>query len=180
MILSMSPFAIPLPILCLSLTALPTQLTGGGGDYNIYNAIVAQDTISFGQVTSLTTYRFYSKGHSSSSVNKKDTTLSFKGLFGCAEAYKQCTSDSPADCLTASSTCPAGPPASSLFEGTCPESNKGIEAGWTFNVGGPASAMAVPEQAFKAGLISKKVVSGLLADWTSCNCTSLCHRAAMY
>ncbi|WIA17710.1 hypothetical protein OEZ85_009227 [Tetradesmus obliquus] len=84
-------------------------LTGDPGYYNINNGQIAQDTVTVQNVLS-------------------GGRLSFKGMFGCAEAYIN-----------------------------CPGSGNGIEAGWTFNVGGAPSAMAVPEQIYQAGLISKKV-----------------------
>lgn len=129
--------------------------------YNINNGIVAQDAITFDNATAITTtIHPHSTGPASTETrHTKEGPLGFTGLFGCAEAYKQCTPNSAADCVSTSSDCPAGDAPSSLFQGQCPGSGNGIEAGWTFNVGGPASAMAVPEQVFKAGLISKKVVS---------------------
>jgi hypothetical protein len=134
--------------------------------YNINNGIVAKDSITFDNATSITTTRYSANGHASVTTKATAAALSFTGLFGCAEAYKQCTPQSPANCVNQSSDCPEeGAVPSNLFQDQCPGSGSGIEAGWTFNVGGPASAMAVPEQVFKAGLISKKVVSGLL--WPS-------------
>ena len=135
------------------------QLTGGGGVFNINNGIWAKDAITFDKSTTLITTRSTHGGRTTVTISKKQAPLSFTGLFGCAEVYKTCTPDSPADCLNATSECPAGATPSNLFEGGCPGSNNGQEAGWTFNVGGPASAMAVPEQVFIAGLISSKVVS---------------------
>lgn len=102
------------------------------------------------------------QGQDTVTTQARISAVSFTGLFGWAEACKQCTSSSPANCASQSSDCPTGDAPSSLFQGDCPGSGSSIEAGWTFNVGGPASAMAVPEQAFKAGLISQKVVSCLL------------------
>jgi hypothetical protein len=137
------------------------QLTGGGGIYNINNGVIAHDAITFDNATSvITKVHTASNGQTSVSTSTQgEGPLSFKGLFGCAEAYKMCTPDSGPDCVSQASNCPTGNTPSSLFQGSCPGSGNGIEASWTFNVGGPASAMAVPEQVFKAGLISKKVVS---------------------
>lgn len=135
------------------------QLTGGGDLFNINNAIVAKDAITFNNATTITTKYSNNAGTTHVSVQRKAKALSFIGLFGCAEAYLTCTPSSPTNCVSDASTCPDGNTPSGLFQGACPGSGSGIEAGWTFNVGGPASAMAVPEQAFKAGLISKKVVS---------------------
>jgi hypothetical protein len=115
-------------------------LTGNPGYYNINNGCIAQDTVTVQNVLS-------------------GGRLSFNGMFGCAEAYIKCTPDQPS-CFNDTTQCPAaGGSTAGLFDGTCPGSGSGIEAGWTFNVGGAPSAMAVPEQIYQAGLISKKVVS---------------------
>ncbi|WIA21667.1 hypothetical protein OEZ85_000838 [Tetradesmus obliquus] len=114
------------------------QLTGNPGYYNINNGLIAHDTVTVQNVLS-------------------GGSLSFPGLFGCAEAYIKCTPANP-NCFNQTTQCPAaGSSSSNLFDGTCPGSGNGIEAGWTFNVGGAPSAMAVPEQIYQAGLISKKV-----------------------
>lgn len=141
----------------------PMQLTGGGGISHTNNAILAKDSITFDNVTTLTTTRHHRNGKSSIRTKAQVAPVSFTGMFGCAEAYKQCTPSSPANCASESSNCPAGAAPSTLFQGACPGSGSGIEAGWTFNVGGKASAMAVPEQVLNAGLISKKVVSQLMS-----------------
>ncbi|WIA21666.1 hypothetical protein OEZ85_000838 [Tetradesmus obliquus] len=113
-------------------------LTGNPGYYNINNGLIAHDTVTVQNVLS-------------------GGSLSFPGLFGCAEAYIKCTPANP-NCFNQTTQCPAaGSSSSNLFDGTCPGSGNGIEAGWTFNVGGAPSAMAVPEQIYQAGLISKKV-----------------------
>jgi hypothetical protein len=130
---------------CLCPVPAALQLTGGAGVSNRNNGIWAQDTFTFDKATSLTTIFSSRGGVSNATVNRKTAPLSFKGLFGCAEAYKQCTPDSPANCLDVSSECPVGDAPSSLFEGECRGSNNGKEAGWTFNVGGPASAMTMPD-----------------------------------
>lgn len=142
-------------LVCLLLLLPHLQLTGGGGISNINNGIVAKDTITWDNATTLTVVQRSSKGTTQTTINRKAAAVSFTGLFGCAEAYKQCTSTSAPYCISSASNCPAGATPSDLFQGQCPESGHGIEAGWTFNVGGPASAMAVPEQAYQAGLISK-------------------------
>jgi hypothetical protein len=123
-----------LPLVC-------SQLTGNPGYYNINNGLIAQDTVTVQNVLS-------------------GGPLSFNGFFGCAEAYIKCTPADPS-WFNQTTQCPAAGSSSSssgLFNGSCPGSGNGIEAGWTFNVGGAPSAMAVPEQIYKAGLISKKVV----------------------
>jgi hypothetical protein len=136
--------------------------------YNINNGVFAKDVIAFNNATTLVAVTTATNGPDptagSGTTQHTDKThihqpVSFKGLFGCAEAYKRCTPQSPADCASDASSCPTGDSPSSLLQGECPGSGSGIEAGWTCNVGGPASAVAVPEQAFNAGLISKKVVS---------------------
>ena len=140
--------------------------------YHVNNGIWAKDTITFDKSTTLisTSSSHADDAHPTAAVRKTKSVLSFTGLFGCAEAYKTCTPDSPADCLNATSECPVGPTPSNLFEGGCPGSNNGKEAGWTFNFGGPASAMAVPEQVFNAGLINNKVVSErrIKMNWQPC------------
>lgn len=157
--------------------AAATWLTGGAGRYNINNGVFAKDAITFNSAATLLI-----KSDEASSATTTDSTtarhadrhtqqpVSFKGLFGCAEAYKQCTPSSPADCASDASICPTGNSPSSLFQGGCPGSGAGIEAGWTFSVGGPASAVAVPEQAFNAGLISQKVVSACHVVPAACLC----------
>jgi hypothetical protein len=124
----------------LATCAYALQLTGNPGYYNINNGRIAQDTVTVQNVLS-------------------GGQLSFNGMFGCAEADIKCTPQQP-DCFSAATQCPAaGDSAANLFNGSCPGCNNGIEAGWTFNVGGAPSAMSVPEQIYKAGLIRKKVVS---------------------
>jgi hypothetical protein len=118
------------------------QLTGNPGYYNINNGSIAQDTVTVQNVLA-------------------GAPLSFQGFFGCAEAYIKCTPADPS-CFNQTTQCPSAAGSSSssagLFNGSCPGSGNGIEAGWTFAIGGAPSAMAVPEQIYKAGLISKKVV----------------------
>jgi hypothetical protein len=120
------------------------QLTGNPGYYSINNGRIGQDNVTVPNVLS-------------------GGRLSFNGMFGCAEAYISCTPEQP-DCFTNATQCSAaGDSTANLFTGSCPGSGNGIEAGWTFNVGGAPSAMSVPEQIYKAGLISKKVVSDRLS-----------------
>lgn len=123
----------------------------------------AKDSIAFNNATTLVSTYTTTEGTTKVHVDRTAGAVSFKGLFGCAEAYKQCTSDSAANCVADASNCPVVNTPAALFQGQCPGSGSGVEAGWTFNVGGPASAMGVPEQVFKAGLISKKLVSAISA-----------------
>jgi hypothetical protein len=158
----MSPTSLQSSLLSEQVTSNPTirvmhctvlrrpQLTGNPGYYNINNGLIAQDTVTVQNVLS-------------------GGRLSFQGLFGCAEAYIKCTPANP-DCFSQKTQCPAAGSSNinDLFNGGCPFSNLGIEAGWTFNVGGPPSAIAVPQQIYQAGLISKKVVSRFSSTHSTC------------
>jgi hypothetical protein len=127
------------------------------GGHTIHNALVNQDMITvrnvlFGDV------------------------ISFRGYFGCSQASISCGA-AASSCYNAAITCPtAGAGSAALFRGSYPGSGRGIQAGWTFslpntvsNGGVPAAGtLAVPEQLFKAGVISKRVVSdvwGKLPLW---------------
>jgi hypothetical protein len=93
--------------------------------------------------------------------------ITFKGLFGCSQASISCSA-AAGSCYNAATTCPtAAAGIAALFKGSCPGSGRGLQAGWTFGLpdtvrnGGElaAGALAVPEQLFKAGIITKRVVS---------------------
>lgn len=134
------------------------QLTGKIGYTNINNGHMAQDTVTINNV-----------------VSQPSRALSIPNfLFGCAEAYKQCTPSEPPNCLNTSTTCPAaGQSPAPLFQGLCPGSGQGIEAGWTFSFDDTApSAIGVPQQVFQANLIKKQVVGLRTHDHTSIVSTS--------
>lgn len=106
----------------------------------IHNGVIAQDTITVRNVL-LGSY------------------ITFPGKFGCAHSAKLCTSQSCYDVVT---KCPATSAAvAPVLKGECPGSGKGIESGWSFvaDEGSEMSALPVPQQMLKAGLIKNKVVS---------------------
>jgi hypothetical protein len=93
--------------------------------------------------------------------------ISFKGYFGCSQASISCNA-AASSCYSTATTCPAAAAGiATLFKGTCPGSGRGLQAGWSFslpntvsNSGVPAAGtLAVPEQLFKAGVVTKRVVS---------------------
>jgi hypothetical protein len=134
------------------------QLTGHGSIYNISNGVVAKDSTAISNATTLGTTYTTIKGKTVR-VNKSSDPSSFTGLIGCAEALNKGTPESTTTCVADASNCYVGSSPATLFQGPCAVSGSGIEAGWTFSVGGPAFAMAVPEQGDKAGLIIREVVS---------------------
>lgn len=149
-----------------ALQRLLLQLTGGGGVYNINNGIVAQDTITFDKATPWSQPRAATKAEPPSLWRRHTLPRASQPCLGVLRPTSNARPQALQTAWTSQVAVPLRmPPAAFL------RANNGIEAGWTFNVGGPASAMAVPEQAFKAGLISRKVASVadcLLTD--SCSC----------
>lgn len=133
---------------CRHLYLLPCflQAPGTPGTYNIYNGVLAQDTITIRNVVI-------------------GGPLTFQGKFGCAHSFTRCSYQSCYDTTTSCPTDYSG--VLPMARGTCPGSGNGITAGWSFNVVGASaapSALSVPEQVYRAGLIKQRIVSPTTAQ----------------
>ncbi|PRW05907.1 hypothetical protein C2E21_9413 isoform A [Chlorella sorokiniana] len=112
-------------------------LTGGTG-FNGNKGVFAKDTITV--------------------KNMLSGSLSFPAAFACAEATWKC-SETDTSCIQGNQTCPStAAAASNILKGGCVGDNAGIEAGFTFSLGGRPSAAALPEQVFQSGLIKNRTL----------------------
>lgn len=112
-------------------------LTGGTG-YNGNKGVFAKDTITV--------------------KNMISGNLTFAATFACAEARWKCNETDTA-CIQGNQTCPStAAAAQNILKGGCVGDNSGIEAGFTFSLGGRPSALALPEQVFDAGLIKNRTL----------------------
>lgn len=125
-----------------SSTCFYSQALTGGTGMNGFKGSFAKDTVTVLDVTRSGTAQ----------------RLSLQAVFACAQATFYCAQGGSA-CQLAQQSCPTNTtPQSILMKGGCVKSRKGVEAGWTFNAGGSASAVALPEQVYRAGLIKNRVL----------------------